>query len=70
VLDVMGKLVAWGHLRSGGRQGSATIDTLMTFASQATWHKPLLDYAISYSAQVVQDWQRFREAYERGEMKI
>ena len=28
VLDVMGKLVAWGHLRSGGRQRSATTDTL------------------------------------------
>jgi uncharacterized protein (DUF2252 family) len=69
VLEVMGKLVAWGHLRSGGRQGSASTDTLITFASQAAWQKPLLDYAISYSAQVVQDWQRFCEAYEHGELK-
>jgi uncharacterized protein (DUF2252 family) len=69
VIDVMGKLVAWGHIRSGGRQGSATTDTLMTYAAQAAWHKPLLDYAMSYSAQVVQDWQRFCEAYERGELK-
>ena len=61
VLDVMGKLVAWGHLRSGGRQGSATSDTLITFASQAAWQQPLLEYAISYSAQVVHDWQRFCE---------
>ena len=70
VMDVMGKLVAWGHLRSGGRQGSATTDTLITFASQATWQKPLLEYAISYRAQVMQDWQRFCEAYECGELKI
>jgi uncharacterized protein (DUF2252 family) len=70
VMDVMGKLVAWGHLRSGGRQGSATTDTLITFASQATWQKPLLEYAISYSTQVMQDWQRFCAAYERGELKI
>ena len=69
-MDVMGKLVAWGHLRSGGRQGSATIDTLITFASHATWQKPLLEYAISYSAQVGQDWQRFCAAYERGELKV
>ena len=70
VLDVMGRLVAWGHLRSGGRQGSATIDTLITFASQTTWQKPLLEYAISYRAQVMQDWQRLCEAYKRGELKI
>ena len=70
VMDVMGKLVAWGHLRSGGRQGSATTDTLITFASQATWQKPLLEYAISYSAQVMQDWQHFCAAYKRGELKI
>jgi len=70
VMDVMGKLVAWSHLRSGGRQGSATTDTLITFASQATWQQPLLDYAIGYSAQVVQDWQRFCEAYECGELQI
>ena len=69
-MDVMGKLVAWGHLRSGGRQGSATIDTLITFASQTTWQKPLLEYAISYRAQVMQDWQSFCAAYERGELKI
>jgi len=70
VIDVMGKLVAWGHLRGGGRQGPATTDTLITFASQATWQKPLLEYAMSYSAQVMQDWQRFCEAYERDELKI
>ena len=70
VMDVMGKLVAWDHLRSGGRQGSAITDTLITFASQATWQKPLLEYAISYSAQVMQDWQRFCAAYKRGELKI
>jgi hypothetical protein len=29
-----------------------------------------LEYAISYSAQVMQDWQRFCVAYERGELKI
>jgi hypothetical protein len=45
-------------------------DTLITFASQATWHKPLLDYAMRYSAQVVQDWQRFCVTCERGELKL
>ena len=70
VMEVMGKLVAWGHLRSSGRQGSAPIDTLITFASQATWQKPLLEYASTYSAQVVQDWQYFCEAYHRGELKV
>jgi uncharacterized protein (DUF2252 family) len=70
VLDVMGKLVAWGHLRSGGRQGSAPSDTLMAFASHASWHKPLLEYARHYSAQVVHDWQHFCEAYTRGVLSV
>jgi len=66
VMDAMGQLVAWGQLRSGGRQGSATIDALIAFAHQPTWRKLLLEYAISYSVQVVQDWQRFHAAYESG----
>lgn len=70
VMDVMGKLVAWGHLRSGGRQQSASIDTLMTFAAQATWQKPLLEYAINYSARVMQDWQDFCKAYQRGALQV
>ena len=63
VMDSMGKLVAWDQLRSGGRQGSATIDALIAFAHQPTWRKLLLEYAVSYSAQVVQDWQRFHSDF-------
>src|SRR5262249_48474772 len=70
VMDVMGKLVAWGHLRGGGRQGSATTVTLITFASHVTWQEALLEYPISYSATVVQDCKRVCEAYEHGELKI
>jgi uncharacterized protein (DUF2252 family) len=42
----------------------------MTFAAQATWQKPLLEYAINYSARVMQDWQDFCKAYQRGALQV
>lgn len=69
VMDVMGQLVAWGQLRSGGLQGSATLDTLMGFAHQPGWQQPLLAYALRYSAHVVQEWQQFCEAFDKGVLR-
>lgn len=59
-MQTMGKLVAWGHLRSSGRQGSAMADDLIAFANDhASWRMPLLQFAEDYSIQVVKDWQDF-----------
>jgi uncharacterized protein (DUF2252 family) len=59
VMDAMGRVVAWSHLRSGGRQGSAIADEWLAFAARSDWRPPLLEYADGYARQVVVDWNAF-----------
>lgn len=60
VMKTMGELVAWGHLRSSGRQGSASADEMIAFGADAdNWRNDLLDYAQSYAGRVFADWQQF-----------
>jgi len=66
VVMTMGEVVAWGQLRSSGRQGSAIADELIDFAHQTAWPAAVLDYARHYSRQVEQDWREFREALKEG----
>lgn len=61
----LGQVVAWSHLRSSGRQGSAIADQLIDFANKNKWKKEVMEYAKNYSKQVTQDWQEFRSA-KRG----
>jgi len=62
VMHAMAKVVAWGHLRSSGRQGSAIADEWISFAARNDWRGPLLEYANDYSRQVVSDWKAFRRS--------
>ena len=62
VMQTMGEVVAWGQLRSSGRQGSATADAWIRFANEADkWRAPLLEYAQGYAPQVVEDWLTFAQ---------
>jgi uncharacterized protein (DUF2252 family) len=61
VMVTMGQLVAWSHLRSGGRQGSAVADQWMAFAGEKSWGPALVEFASSYSRQVERDWKEFVE---------
>ena len=60
----MGRVTAWGALRSSGQQGSATVDELIEFAHTERWQKSLMEYAKHYSKQVRQDWKTFSAAYD------
>lgn len=62
VMHAMGKIMAWDHLRSGGRQESAITDEWIEFAARSNWRSPLLEYVNSYALQVVSDWNEFRES--------
>ncbi|MGZ5056506.1 MAG: DUF2252 domain-containing protein [Methylobacter sp.] len=62
VMYAMGNVMAWGHLRSGGRQGSAIADEWMAFAARNDWRSPLLEYAEGYARQVITDWHEFCES--------
>jgi uncharacterized protein (DUF2252 family) len=59
VMKTMGAIVAWGQLRSAGRQGSAIADELIEFAQACEWRQVLLEYAQAYSVQVETDYQAF-----------
>ena len=67
ILDKMAKIVAWGQLRSGGRQGSANADTLIAFAENgASWQKPLMTFVEQYADKVRADYAAFSVAYDKG----
>ncbi|MBC7516145.1 MAG: DUF2252 family protein [Alkalinema sp. FL-bin-369] len=58
-IQTLGEVVAWGHLRSSGRQGSAIADELIAFAQEHTWQTEILTYAQHYQAQIHRDYQSF-----------
>ncbi|PZO36870.1 MAG: DUF2252 domain-containing protein [Pseudanabaena frigida] len=59
LMQSLGKVVAWSHLRSSGRQGSAIADWLIDFANKSKWKTEVMEYAKAYSQQVHQDWLEF-----------
>jgi uncharacterized protein (DUF2252 family) len=64
VMEAMGHLTAWAELRSSGRQGSASIDALSTFACTGGWRQALVSHGRAYARQVERDYQRFVVAHE------
>lgn len=66
VVKTMGEVVAWGQLRSAGRQGAATIDDLIEFVHHEPWTDELVIYAQQYSETVRANWIQFRDAW-RGQ---
>ena len=59
LMQSLGQVVAWSHLRSSGRQGSAIAEQLIDFASKSKWKSEVIEYAKTYSQQVYQDWKEF-----------
>lgn len=66
VLSTMGQVVAWAHLRSAGRQGSAIADAFVDFGQQTGWQTALIDQADAAAASVVADWQAYGAAFDAG----
>ncbi len=66
LMALMGRVVAWGELRSSGYRGAATADQLIDFAESQGWQKQVMEYAHHYSDRVRQDWQEFSKAYDDG----
>ncbi len=67
IVDKMAKIVAWGQLRSGGRQGSATADMLIAFAENAAhWHTPLMLFVEEYAEKVRSDYEDYCAAFDRN----
>lgn len=68
VMSAMGSLVAWAHLRSSGRQGSACADEWIDFgAGVQHWQASLLDLAQAYHHHVLADWKGYAAAFRQAE---
>ena len=68
-LDLMGRCVAWAHLRSGGREGSAIADEWIEFGRRRAMRKSLLAAAQDAASDTRRDWKRYCAAYDAGEFK-
>jgi uncharacterized protein (DUF2252 family) len=66
VLVNMGQIVAWGQLRSGGRNGSAIADELIEFGRRSDWQGQLLQISRDCAVQAQADWASFAAAYDDG----
>jgi uncharacterized protein (DUF2252 family) len=70
VITTMAEVVAWGQLRSGGRQGSAIADELIAFGKDPAWRAELMNYARHYAAQVKTDFREYAAAYDQGALEL
>lgn len=68
VIDDMALLTASGHLRSGGRGGSAIIDDLSAFGNDPNWQEPLLNYALKYAVTVKKYYSQYLRSYNAGKL--
>jgi uncharacterized protein (DUF2252 family) len=67
LITAMAQVTAWGHLRSSGRNGSASADALKQWAT-TQWRTPLLTWVTTTVAQTQTDYQTFTTAWAGGEL--
>lgn len=66
VLSTMGQVLAWDHLRSSGRGGSAIADELVEFGQRSEWKAGVHEAGIHCADLAVADWRTFAEAFDDG----
>ncbi len=66
VMACMGSAVAWGHLRAGGREGSAIADELIAFGAKSRWKNKIAQIAEQCADQARRDWMTYAQAYDDG----
>lgn len=64
VVRTMGTVAASAHLRSAGRDGSASADALIEFGVRNKWRSALLGIALGCAEQAQRDWASYCEAYD------
>lgn len=70
VVEAMARLTAWAHLRSAGREGSATAEELIDFGRRRKWRAQMLDAVGEAASQVVRDAKRYDAAFDDGAFKV
>jgi uncharacterized protein (DUF2252 family) len=66
VILSMGEIIAWSHLRSSGRSGSAISNELIQFGSRDDWQAALLTYATDYAKKIESDWKIYSSRYDKA----
>lgn len=66
VIDDMAALTASSQLRSGGIQGSGTIDDLMAFGLDQGWQEAVVNYAQKYAGVTKKYYKQFLVDYKAG----
>lgn len=69
VVDDMAMLTASSHLRSAGRQGSASADELIAFGKNDQWQDTVVQYAINYAHEVKKNYLLFLKDIKGGVFK-
>jgi uncharacterized protein (DUF2252 family) len=69
VITSMGELIAWSHLRSCGRSGSASADDWVAFGRSEDWQAPLLAYADEYGRKIASDWDEYAKEFDESDGK-
>lgn len=70
VISTMGRIVAWGQLRSSGRQGSTSTDEMIDFSSGKKWKRKLLEASQVLAEQTIQDAATFDAAFDDGAFRL
>jgi uncharacterized protein (DUF2252 family) len=63
LVENMARVVAWGQLRSAGKNGAASLEALIAFGEKRMLKAELLAYAQTYARQVDQDFKQFARIY-------
>lgn len=66
VTSDMAALTASAALRSGGMQGSGTIDDLMAFGTDQGWQEAVISYAQNYAATTKKNYRQYLKEYKGG----
>jgi uncharacterized protein (DUF2252 family) len=66
VIDDMAALTASAQLRSGGMQGSGTLDDLMAFGTDQGWQEAVIIYARNYAATTKKYYRQYLKDYQAG----
>ena len=59
-MTTLGNMVAWGHLRSSGRKGSATADELTDFWKKRSRAEKLIGLARACAERTATQWEEYR----------
>jgi hypothetical protein len=68
-MQSLGKIVAWGELRSCGRGGASSIDDLVRFWGKPKKAKNLLRLAQWFAENADSQWQEYCVAYDAGALR-